>query len=52
MRVMALDVSKGKSYVVIYEDEKCFKEWEFNHNQKGFHELKSQICKKNYGSSF
>ncbi|SFK73495.1 hypothetical protein SAMN04488569_10891, partial [Marinilactibacillus piezotolerans] len=28
MRVMALDVSKGKSYVVIYEEELCVAEWE------------------------
>lgn len=41
---MALDVSKGKSYVVIYEDEKCVTEMEFYHNQEGFHQLKSQLC--------
>lgn len=46
MRVMALDVSKGKSYVVIYEEEVCIAEWEIKHNQEGFNQLKSQLCKE------
>ena len=46
MRVMALDVSKGKSYVVIYENEICVAEWEFNHNKQGFYQLKSQLGKE------
>ncbi|WP_177206481.1 IS110 family transposase, partial [Marinilactibacillus piezotolerans] len=43
---MALDVSKGKSYVVIYEEELCVAEWEIKHNQEGFNQLKSQLCKE------
>jgi len=43
---MALDVSKGKSYVVIYEEEVCIAEWEIKHNQEGFNQLKSQLCKE------
>lgn len=47
MRVMALDVSKGKSYVVIYEDEVCVTECEFKHNKEGFNQLSSQLCQNN-----
>lgn len=43
MRVMALDVSKGKSYVVVYEDTLCILEWEIKHNQEGFNQLKNQL---------
>ncbi|WP_027109005.1 hypothetical protein [Lacticigenium naphthae] len=46
MRVMALDVNIGKSYVVIYVDKICVSEWEFTHNQEGFHYLKSQLYKE------
>ena len=42
MRVMALDVSKGKSYIVIYEEGLCVAEWEIKHNQEGFSQLKNQ----------
>lgn len=40
---MALDVSKGKSYVVVYEDALCILEWEIKHNQEGFNQLKNQL---------
>lgn len=43
---MALDVSKGKSYVVVYEEGLCVAEWEIKHNQEGFSQLKDQLCKK------
>ncbi|UJF16757.1 IS110 family transposase (plasmid) [Jeotgalibaca sp. MA1X17-3] len=46
MRVMTLDVSKGKRYVVIYEEEVCVAEFEIKHNQEGFNQLKSQLCKE------
>lgn len=41
-----ISVSKGKSYVVIYEEEFCVAEWKIKHNQEGFNQLKSQLCKE------
>ena len=40
MRVLALDVSKGKSYVVLYDQEVCIDEFEIQHNKVGLHHLK------------
>ncbi|WP_245882011.1 IS110 family transposase [Streptohalobacillus salinus] len=40
---MALDISKGKSYVVIYDQGECVDEWELKHNQSGFHQLREKL---------
>ncbi|GAB3800531.1 IS110 family transposase [Virgibacillus kimchii] len=41
--VMALDVSMGKSYKVVYNDQNCLSEGEIIHNQAGFEELINEI---------
>lgn len=41
--VMALDVSMGKSYKVVYDDQTCLSEGEIEHNQAGFQELMDEI---------
>lgn len=45
MRVMALDISKGKSYVVVYNQEICTDEFEVYHNQDGFNKLRNVLNK-------
>jgi len=40
---MALDVSMGKSYKVVYDDQQCLSEGEVIHNQDGFQELLNEI---------
>lgn len=45
MRVMALDVSKGKSYVVVYNQKICTNEFEIYHNQEGFNKLRTVLNK-------
>lgn len=40
MRVLAFDVSKGKSYVVLYDEQICIDEFEVYHNQDGFNHIK------------
>src|SRR5690625_3752112 len=45
MRVMALDISKGKSYVVVYNQEICTDEFEVYHNQEGFNKLRNVLNK-------
>lgn len=39
MNVLALDVSNGRSYVVLYKDRVCQFEKEIKHNQEGFTKL-------------
>jgi transposase len=41
--VLALDVSMGKSYQVIYEDELCLSEGEITHTKSGFDYLLQEI---------
>ncbi|WP_413376313.1 IS110 family transposase [Alkalihalobacillus sp. 1P02AB] len=41
--VTALDVSMGRSYVVIYQNQTCIYEQEIAHNLKGFQQLLHQI---------
>ncbi len=41
--VVALDVSMGKSYSVIYQDQRCLYEEEIAHNQLGFQQLFDHI---------
>ncbi|MFA9459193.1 transposase [Halalkalibacter sp. AB-rgal2] len=41
--IMALDVSIGKSYAVIYQDQTCIYEGEIAHNQYGFQQLLDKI---------
>ncbi|MCK0471299.1 IS110 family transposase [Halalkalibacter sp. APA_J-10(15)] len=41
--IMALDVSMGKSYAVIYQDQICLYEGEIAHNQYGFQQLLDKI---------
>lgn len=41
--VMALDVSMGKSYKVVYDGTRCLSEGEILHNQAGFQELLEEI---------
>lgn len=45
MKVLALDVSKGKSYVVLYEEQLCINEFEIYHTQDGFSYLKQIVDK-------
>lgn len=40
---VALDVSMGKSYVVIYQNQTCLYEGEIAHNQYGFEQLLDKI---------
>lgn len=40
---MALDVSMGKSYKVVYDDQQCLSEGEVIHSQAGFQELLYEI---------
>lgn len=41
--IVALDISKGKSYVVIYTEHQCLWEKEIVHNKRGFELLLNQI---------
>ncbi|MEI3598671.1 MULTISPECIES: IS110 family transposase [unclassified Oceanobacillus] len=41
--VMALDVSMGKSYKVVYDDQHCLSEGEVIHSRAGFQELLDEI---------
>lgn len=41
--VLALDVSKGKSYYVIYNGNNCLYEGEIFHTKEGFENLLAQI---------
>ncbi|MDY0394418.1 transposase [Virgibacillus halophilus] len=41
--VMALDISMGKSYKVVYDGQNCLTEGEVIHNQAGFQELMNEI---------
>lgn len=41
--VMALDISMGKSYKVVYDGQHCLSEGEVIHNQAGFQELINEI---------
>lgn len=41
--VIALDVSKGASYYVVYQGEHCLNEGEITHTQEGFQKLKESI---------
>jgi len=43
MRVLALDVSKGKSYVVVYDKEVCIEGFEIEHNLEGLNHLKHTL---------
>lgn len=40
LKVLAMDVSKGKSFIVLYDDKTCIHEQEIYHNQEGFGCLK------------
>lgn len=40
MNVIALDISMGKSFMVLYKNGNCSMEMEFMHNQTGFTQLK------------
>lgn len=41
--MIALDISIGKSYKVVYDGQTCLSEGEFFHNQIGFHSLLTEI---------
>lgn len=41
--VIALDVSKGKSYYVVYQESHCLSEGEISHTQDGFQTLRELI---------
>lgn len=41
--VVALDVSMGKSYKVVYDDQRCLSEGEVIHSQAGFQDLLNEI---------
>src|SRR5690625_101511 len=41
--VRALDISMGKSYKVVYDDQICLSEGEIVHNQAGFQKLMTEI---------
>lgn len=41
--ILALDVSMGHSYSVLYKDDTCLFEDEIEHTQKGFHALLEEI---------
>lgn len=43
MRVLAFDISKGKSYVVLYDEQICVDEFEVYHNQDGFNHIKKIV---------
>lgn len=37
--IIALDVSKGHGFVVLYQENKCQLEFEITHNKPGFEKL-------------
>lgn len=41
--IIALDVSKGHSYCVVYHNQKCIDEFDCEHNQIGFKRLKQAM---------
>ena len=41
--ILALDVSMGHSYSVLYKDDTCLFEDEIEHTQRGFHALLEEI---------
>ncbi|MDO6451893.1 transposase [Oceanobacillus profundus] len=41
--IMALDVTMGKSYKVVYDGQNCLSEEEVTHDQIGFQELMNEI---------
>ncbi|GIN72691.1 hypothetical protein J14TS2_31660 [Bacillus sp. J14TS2] len=41
--VIALEISMGKSYKVVYDGQTCLSEGEFLHNQIVFHSLLTEI---------
>ena len=41
--VIALDISMGKSYKVVYDGQTCLSEGEFLHNKVGFQALLDEI---------